>query len=370
MNKKKYASILLTATIIFSVAFAVSSVHADWVTPTGNPPTDNTPAPVNTGFFGQAKQSWLSVMNFFGGVRIASREVRATKFCLQDPTDYTNGHLEAWGTADGSTALPFSLDDSHCVEFPSFFGAGGSSDYTPQGSTSVTVGGVTAGTNLGMTPITLQALLDRILYPYTSPGIVLTASPTTHIYEKGSSVGVVLTATATPRSNPVTNVAILKNGAMINSTGFPTLTYGETITDNATYQATASDAAGSGGGPTTVNSNSITYTFVYPMYGGYGPAGMTAGAITAAVGTTMQKFVQQQSDVAVHTSPTDQYYYFAYPASYPDLDQIRDNNNFETKGDYIIRTVTMTSLPGSPTYKVYEFDHATTQNNFTNTYKF
>lgn len=48
-------------------------------------------------------------------------------------------------------------------------GGGGSGDYTPQGVTGATVGGIAAGTDLGTTPIPLQDLLDEMLYPYLSP---------------------------------------------------------------------------------------------------------------------------------------------------------------------------------------------------------
>lgn len=41
--------------------------------------------------------------------------------------------------------------------------------YTPQGETTATVGGIASGTDLGVTPIDLQDLLDDILYPPVSP---------------------------------------------------------------------------------------------------------------------------------------------------------------------------------------------------------
>jgi hypothetical protein len=368
MNKKKYTSLLLTATFVFSVAFVSSIAHAQWVAPTGNPPADNTPAPVNIGLFGQMKSGWLSVMNLFGGEKIAATEIRATRFCIQPNADF-GSRLFEWVKDAGPVP---ALDNTNCVDITNLWGSGGgtggSSDYTPQGPTSITVGGITAGTNLGISPITLQSLIDRMLYPYAGPNVVLTASPATRVYKKGSSVGVVLTATATPHSNPITNVTILENGSAINSTSTPSLTFGDTITTNTTYQATATDGAG-GGGPTTASSNTITYTFVYPMYGGVGAPGLTASQIAS-----LTEFIQVQGDVAVQSSPdssvSPQVYYFAYPSSYGILQSIRDNSNFETKADYNLRTVTMTSLPGSPTYNVYEFDHATTQTNFTNTFKF
>lgn len=45
----------------------------------------------------------------------------------------------------------------------------GGGDYTPQGVTLATVGGISSGTNLGTSPIALQDLLDDIFYPYVNP---------------------------------------------------------------------------------------------------------------------------------------------------------------------------------------------------------
>lgn len=45
----------------------------------------------------------------------------------------------------------------------------GNSNYTPQGVTLATVGGIASGTNLGTSPIAIQDLLDDILYPYVNP---------------------------------------------------------------------------------------------------------------------------------------------------------------------------------------------------------
>jgi hypothetical protein len=42
-------------------------------------------------------------------------------------------------------------------------------NYTPQGNTVVTVGGIASGTDLGLSPISLQDLLDDMFYPYVNP---------------------------------------------------------------------------------------------------------------------------------------------------------------------------------------------------------
>jgi len=45
----------------------------------------------------------------------------------------------------------------------------GGGDYTPQGVTLATVGGIPSGTDLGVSPILVQDLFDDIFYPYVSP---------------------------------------------------------------------------------------------------------------------------------------------------------------------------------------------------------
>lgn len=62
------------------------------------------------------------------------------------------------------------------------------SDYDPQGVTTATVGGVTAGTDLGTDPIALQDLLTQFLYPYVPPVFTsFTVSPLPTTLEVGQS---------------------------------------------------------------------------------------------------------------------------------------------------------------------------------------
>lgn len=76
------------ATLSLSFIFLGSSVaRAQWVAPTGIPPVDNTPAPVNVGPFDQEKSGWLGSNNLFGNKRVGGARVAATAFCLDQGTD-------------------------------------------------------------------------------------------------------------------------------------------------------------------------------------------------------------------------------------------------------------------------------------------
>jgi hypothetical protein len=73
-------------------------------------------------------------------------------------------------TGDLTTAVAESIDiNGTTINTAITLGVGGGSDYTPSGPTTATVGGIASGTDLGVSDITFQALLDDILYPAVTP---------------------------------------------------------------------------------------------------------------------------------------------------------------------------------------------------------
>lgn len=243
--------------------------------------------------------------------------------------------------------------------------------YVPQGTTINTVGGITSGTDLGTTAVTVQSILDKLLYPYTAPAISLSISPGAGLREKGNSVSsVTLTATTTKRTNAITAVTFRRNGTAITCTGAnsvqanggtQTCTDTTPVTTNTTFTATVSD------GTSTTTSNSQAYTFVSPYYYGVGAKGLTPSQVAG-----LTKVLQANtSSYRAVTSPSNQVYYFAYPDSYAALTSILDNSSFETIGDYTVtsgNSIT-NSYSNVDTYRIYEFKNLTTQSAFGNTYK-
>jgi len=268
-------------------------------------------------------------------------------------------------TADSSTLDPqCAPGDTNCNVAPS-------ASYVPQGVTINTVGGITSGTDLGTSAVTVQSILDKILYPYTAPAISLAISPGAGLREKGNSVSsVALTATTTKRTNAITAVTFKRNGTTITCTGAnsvqanggtQTCTDTTPVTTNTTYTATVSD------GTSTTTSNSQAYTFVSPYYYGVGAKGLTPAQVAG-----LTKVLQgNTATYRAVTSPSNQVYYFAYPQSYNALTSVLDNSNFETISDYTVTTSnSITNGYGdTDTYRIYEFKNLTTQSSFGNTYK-
>ncbi len=244
----------------------------------------------------------------------------------------------------------------------------GGASWTPQGVTTATVGGIASGTNLGTSPVAIETTLRAALYPYQGPLVSLAISPSAGLREFGDTVtNPVLTPTTTRRSNPITTLTLSRSGVGViysypspAPSGGPEAPYTDTsspVSTNTTYTATVGDG-------TSTGTATQTYSFVYPYYYGVGAPGLTGAQIGL-----LTKIIQTQQNTTTTTSPTAQVYYFAYPSAYPVLTSILDQSGFETIADYIVRTVNITGLDGtSQSYRVYEFNHLTTQVGFRNTY--
>ena len=236
----------------------------------------------------------------------------------------------------------------------------GNCDYSAQGYSE------TLGKNVDVNDCT-EAFNELFDIQDQSPLVSLSVSPAAYLREFGDTIASVdLTANTTKRTNPITSVIFRRNGIIIEDVASPNPNGGtEAYTDNnpvssdTTYNVTVSDG-------TLSDSKSIAYRFVYPFYWGVGAKNLTPAQIQA-----LTKRIEQKSNKTVTTSPNNEVYYFAYPASYGQLTSILDPNNFETIGDYTLRTENFTMLDGSTVqYYVYEFNNLTSQNNFTIQYIF
>jgi hypothetical protein len=244
----------------------------------------------------------------------------------------------------------------------------GEATFTPSNITTFGAGGIAVGTDLGSTPISIQELMDMIFYAYAAPTISLSSSVSTALREYGNIIpSLTLSATTVKKSDPITSVTFFRNGTLVDTVATPlpnggVETYSSTppVTGPTTFYSRVSD------GTSTVQSNTLTYSFVYPFYFGVGAQGLTNVQIAS-----LTKSIQTKQNTNTITSPTSQVFYFAYPSSYGFLTSILDTNGFETIGDYIVRSVVITGLDGTPqNYRVYEYANLTTQVNFTNQYKF
>lgn len=245
---------------------------------------------------------------------------------------------------------------------------GGGGNYVPQGETLFEVGGIAEGTDLGTDPISVQALLDMMLYGYIAAEITLAATPSVAtLREVGNTLtSADLDATTVKHSNDIVSVEFYRGASLIHTVPSPNPaggveSYEETtpITTNTTFTARVND------GTTTTVSNSQTYTFVPAYYFGVGAPGLNGAAIAALT----KNVIANTPSVARDFSPVEQVYYFAYPLSYPVLTSILDDSGFETISDWTVRTVSITNaFSDTRDYRVYEFNNITTQTNFTNTF--
>ena len=101
-------------------------------------------------------------------------------------------------------------------------------------------------------------------------------------------------------------------------------------------------------------------------YHGVGDSGLSVAQIQSL--TSFQAF---QADQLVTESPNIEVFYFAYPAVFGVLSEIRDHNNFDMISDYTLRVENFTiPVIGVVSYNIYEYNHVTIQTNFNVTYKF
>lgn len=192
---------------------------------------------------------------------------------------------------------------------------------------------------------------------YAGPLISLVTNPASSIREKGTLISsILLTATTTKRSNDILKVRFFRDAVEINEIDPATAGGGvETYTDNVDFSDTVSFYAEAEDDTSTVQSNTITHTFVYPYYYGSDVPGITAAQVAAL---TKLVIVSTASLNRTFTPIDGDVFYFAYPATYGALTSILDENGFETIGDWTLRTENITGLDGNPvSYRIYEFNN-------------
>lgn len=131
---------------------------------------------------------------------------------LIDPKDIRDSIWTLWNRVDD-----VQITASQSIATPTTF--------TNPLATTVTVGGITAGTTFAGT-YSLQQMLDLMLYPYQSPILSLSINNTPRQY--GSGLAATLTWGVTKKSNTITGISV--NGTTIATTG---------TTQNGTLAVTA-----------------------------------------------------------------------------------------------------------------------------------
>lgn len=238
----------------------------------------------------------------------------------------------------------------------------GNETYTNATPTPSAIGGIAKGTTFENK--TMKEMWDTLLYPYIAPsGLSYTASAISGTFEKGttltlSSIGYSFSKNSGIPSKLVlsglgTNIVVAEGADMATS---GTFALSKSVTANASTKLTLTYDKG------TINSNTITTTFVDPYFYGVGASGVSP--------TTLTKLIQGKGNKTLTFSPSNQYIVFAYPASYGHLRSIKDSNGFENINGFTETTATLSVKSGSVSYYVYTSNTASTQSGFALTFAY
>lgn len=244
-------------------------------------------------------------------------------------------------------------------------GGAGSVLYTTPYPVPQTLGGITEGTEYSSEPIT--NVINDLLFPYLSPTISLSSNTSSGVFEYGTSISsILLTATTTKKTNPITEVSFYKNNVLINTINSPnesggTETYTDTsINETSVYTAKVTD------GTSITTSNQIAYTFVYPYF-----VGTTINqSPTSAEILNMSKIIKTKSNTTYSYTTDNDRFLFAYPKSYGAISRILDPNSFNITSDFIINDLTFTINSTSVEYYVYVFSNISSTTDFSITFEY
>jgi len=228
---------------------------------------------------------------------------------------------------------------------------GGGGTYTNTTPVITPHGGVPV--NQTFNAMAISDVLDLILYPYVAiQSNSLTADISNSLREKGNSITATINFTSnyTIGSVALVDIDFQRNNISQQKTASNTWSETTDITDTTTFKAIVNDG-------TSTPQSTITYSFVYPFYYGVGAAGLTTAQIRTNFGAT----VTNAGDKVYSFAPTNQVYYFAYPASYGTLIRVLDWNGFDITADFTLRTENITGLDTAAiSYYIYEFNNLVT----------
>jgi hypothetical protein len=138
-----------------------------------------------------------------------------------------------------------------------YSGQNGTTTWIPQGTTLVTVGGISAGTNLGTSPTLVQTTLLSMFYPYIGPGASLSGG---NIREYGSSNSLTLNWTATKNTNSITSITVDSTSIVpTGNTQSGSQSALATQNINTTFSMSVSDSVSTASSSTTVTWRSKRY---------------------------------------------------------------------------------------------------------------
>jgi len=240
----------------------------------------------------------------------------------------------------------FSADD---------IASSGNASYVRATPTSISVGGVPVGEIFDNT---IQNALDKILYPFIGSNLSLTLNT---LREKGTSQNIELTAIITANQDIISNISIMQGLTTLFTSGTNSFTYTDIgVSSDKTYTL---QVAVQGGGAKIQNA---TVNFVAPTYFGVEAIGANGATIK-----TLTKNIFNKNTRTFTFSPTIQRMYYAYPASFGGLSEIKDQNGLIITDGWELQVMDITLANSSvESYNVYYNNSNTTLTNYEITFKF
>lgn len=205
---------------------------------------------------------------------------------------------------------------------------------------------------------------------HAPPTVSFTASGSNTLRERGDAVtSVDLDVSYTKQSEDITEIRFYYDNTLIHTVSSPNPTggsYSHTWTGSFDSNKTFRVEIDTNGHPIDA-TQSRAFSFVYPYYVGAGSAGLSAASVAGLTKRIIQSSATRTETIAASNGNV---FYFAYPASYGALVSILDVNNFETIGDWTLRTENITGLDGNPvSYRIYEFNNPVTAGSYQYTFK-
>jgi len=216
------------------------------------------------------------------------------------------------------------------------------------------------GQNMGTSNVV--EFLNAVFFPFVDATISLSVTPS--LVEEGTRQAVACSGSVTANDETGFSDAYVSSstGSDMNFTaqaGNYSVAQADVIADS-TYRAyiTTDNSGGISSGNRSIN-------FVYPYFWGMTTDDLTAGGVTLY--TTLPKSIVTQGTKTPTLNGADQYIYFVFPADYPDLTSIKDQNNFEVLSSFTKYEVNVESsgldTDWSHGYKIYRNNSLTTVNN-------
>lgn len=250
-------------------------------------------------------------------------------------------------------------DKNGSITTPNLKGGGSSDKFTRDDLTAVTVGGLNSGSSVK--DKTTKEVLESILFPYQKPTVSFAISPSTTIYESGTTVSsIIFTINVTKKSNDIQSIKVYDGSTLLTTItsgvangGTFTYTYSCNITSNTTLKVEVSDG-------TSTASATKNITFGYKSYYGFVADGTT---VNETVIKALQNNVLKTSKALNYTgiNCTDSKIVYAYPQNQGLLSSILDGSGFDYIDSYDCTNITVNGV----NYNVYVMIDPTTLDGFT-----